>query len=186
MCRKWRISGECKGEKVENKVKLETSLVAKVVVFKGTCHECGKEGHRVHECPNKKPCGLCGSHGHHNQFCWEKEENASKRPSGWTSRLKKKSALESSAVGVEVLVASVEGTFSGTKRASGNLVSGNLESGNLASGYLVIWHVVIWHLASRKFISGSINHESDIGEKGLVTNLGKSCGLVNNDYVLWI
>ncbi len=70
------------------------------VVFKGKCHKCGEQGHKVSDCPEngdggstiKGACHSCGKQGHKEKDCWEKEENASKRPTGWVSCKKKNEA----------------------------------------------------------------------------------------------
>ena len=70
--------------------------------FKGQCHACGEWGHKGAECPNKKQeakpaidgppqpkCTYCGSYFHNTRICWEREENAYRRPPGWISQLNK-------------------------------------------------------------------------------------------------
>ena len=102
---KWRISGG--GGKNDDSNDHETSLVA--VPFKYNCHVCGKQGHKGKDCPNcqdMKACGTCGQKGHPEKFCWEKEENASKRTSGWKSKLEKKEM--GNAAAVELLLANVD------------------------------------------------------------------------------
>ncbi len=67
------------------------------ITFKGKCHKCGEQGHKVADCPEKGntggtisgTCHLCGKPGHKAENCWEKEENADKRPTGWVSCKKK-------------------------------------------------------------------------------------------------
>ena len=68
--------------------------------FLGECYNCHKKGHRAHECPEKKQgrggnskgkrtkkkCRRCNRAGHLEAACWEDENNAAKRPNGWTSR----------------------------------------------------------------------------------------------------
>ena len=88
----------------------ETKLVAGDY-FPGTCHNCGKKGHKSVDCPKPRlgfsgTCNLCNRRGHREKDCWEKEENASKRPKGWKSRLGDKQ--EGSNVGVELMIACVE------------------------------------------------------------------------------
>jgi hypothetical protein len=77
--------------------------------FNGICFKCNKRGHKASDCtssgagkgggnrnPHKnKKCFGCGKMGHIAANCWEKESNASKRPSGW------KSSKETGAVGVD-------------------------------------------------------------------------------------
>ena len=135
MCSKWRICGECKSSSSDdddNALGAEASL-GTTAVFKGDCHACGKTGHRAKDCPDRgnSKCGLCGQRGHREHFCWEKEENASKRPSGWKSKLEKKSDSESAGTGVEVLLASIDGIKFGH---SGNLAFGSGNSGLVTSG----------------------------------------------------
>ena len=50
-------------------------------------------------------CNNCGKYGHKEAFCWEKEENAHKRPCGWVSRMGED---ETSALNYEILVANVD------------------------------------------------------------------------------
>ena len=56
-----------------------------------TCYKCLQKGHTVTKCTNNasanaKQCPDCGLWGHDSANCWEKADNASKRPSGWKSR----------------------------------------------------------------------------------------------------
>ena len=46
-----------------------------------TCYNCGKQGHKVYQCPQKQTrfqgnCKHCGRQGHLVGNCWEKEESA--------------------------------------------------------------------------------------------------------------
>ena len=63
----------------------------------------GQVGHKANDpkCPmynkNKKTkfkgkCNLCGMKGHKEADCFEKDENASKRPKNWTSKLDRANA----------------------------------------------------------------------------------------------
>ena len=78
-------------------------------------------GHKSFECPKKigregntgppirGVCHHCRLPGHKAAMCWEKEENASRRPHGWVSRLNGNGAAGSSsrgaeATGVEILL----------------------------------------------------------------------------------
>ena len=77
------------------------------------CFECGKKGHKAYACPDKKSsntntkpssnynggaakksfqgkCNLCHKTGHMAKDCFEKEENASRRPTKWKTCLKDK------------------------------------------------------------------------------------------------
>jgi hypothetical protein len=47
----------------------------------------------------KGKCNSCGKLGHKAEKCWEKEENADKRPEGWVSCKKKNEANGSKDVG---------------------------------------------------------------------------------------
>jgi hypothetical protein len=85
--------------------------------FNGVCFKCGANGHKANDCPVKKivnsarnnfagqkkqgahkdkVCYGCGKKGHISSNCWEKESNASKRPSGW------KSTKETGAVSADI------------------------------------------------------------------------------------
>lgn len=76
-----------------------------------SCFSCGEEGHKSHQCTKKKghkntkgksngksagrftgKCNECGTIGHKAADCWEKSENASKRPSNWRSKKNGESA----------------------------------------------------------------------------------------------
>ena len=52
-----------------------------------------QEGHKAHQCPNKKKkrfpgrCNHCHQLGHKANDCWEKEENKAKRPPNWKSKM---------------------------------------------------------------------------------------------------
>jgi hypothetical protein len=63
------------------------------------CYNCGADGHKAFECPLKKKrqprftgtCNNCGKQGHKDANCWDKEENAHKRPKNlamqqWTTQ----------------------------------------------------------------------------------------------------
>ena len=60
-----------------------------------TCVMCGNKGHLMHNCPLKgsgqapvvPKCEFCNRYGPRTEYCWEKEENAHCRPTGWTSIL---------------------------------------------------------------------------------------------------
>jgi len=58
------------------------------------CYKCHKKGHKAHQCPDvfsggKTICQLCNQKGHTATTCWENDDNATKRPRGWKTRLKK-------------------------------------------------------------------------------------------------
>ena len=62
--------------------------------FKGYCLQCGQKGHKRMNCPELTaeerrafpPCPHCGLTGHKPDFCFELEQNASRRPYGWVSK----------------------------------------------------------------------------------------------------
>ena len=62
--------------------------------FKGTCHKCGRTGHKKADCKADKKikfngtCNFCNNEGHMEKDSFEKEENASKQPKNWKSRMK--------------------------------------------------------------------------------------------------
>jgi hypothetical protein len=70
--------------------------------FEGFCFRCKQKGHKAHECPEKKgrmtsplgvggakggmgqfKCNHCGKSGHKYADCWQRDENASKRPQNY-------------------------------------------------------------------------------------------------------
>ena len=56
----------------------------KVAKIQGTCYDCGQKGHR-------------------SKDCWEREENASRRPPGWVSRKNKIERKEFANVNTEAV-----------------------------------------------------------------------------------
>ena len=81
--------------------------------FGGYCFECKQQGHKQHECPNKRTdsyqntgnqnnqgqtqvgtprfgfagtCNNCGKRGHRFADCWDREENRDKRPPSYRPR----------------------------------------------------------------------------------------------------
>jgi hypothetical protein len=68
--------------------------------FKGRCHNCGKQGHKSSECPekigssagrggmgqgNRMRCPHCDKNTHPPEKCWELEQNAMFRLARWVS-----------------------------------------------------------------------------------------------------
>ena len=95
--------------RVENKGKAEKGdgPELELATFLGTCFECGQEGHRAKDCPNKKghnkwngghhdnnrgrgkfrgKCNNCGKVGHKAVDCWLLEKNKDKRPKGYSEK----------------------------------------------------------------------------------------------------
>lgn len=107
-------------DKEEGNQKREVSLGNVDSSFSGDCYHCGEKGHKSFECPKKigregnsgpqirGVCHHCNLPGHKAAMCWEKEENASRRPHGWVSKLNRNGAASSSrgadVTGVEILL----------------------------------------------------------------------------------
>ena len=84
------------------------------ITFKRKCHKCGKQGHKVTECPQKGNGGyaingtfhVCGEPGHNSKRICEKEKNTDRRLTGWVRCEKKNESCESkdaAATSVEVV-----------------------------------------------------------------------------------
>ena len=76
-----------------------------------TCFLCGNKGHLMHQCPLKgsgqapvvPKCEFCNRYGHRTEYCWEKEENAYRRPTGWTSLLPAKAKEDAALVSFSLM-----------------------------------------------------------------------------------
>jgi hypothetical protein len=92
----WRTHAVSKDVKKDDELILNT--------FDGFCFRCKRKGHKAHKCPEKKgrkimpgmvgkmTCNHCGKPGHKQADCWQKDENAAKRPQGYKLPAEKKQA----------------------------------------------------------------------------------------------
>jgi hypothetical protein len=85
-CQVHGLSGLVPTKDKEKEVQLYTQEKGEI-----TCYKCLQKGHPVTKCTNDpsadaKKCTECGLWGHDESKCWEKEENANRRPQGWKSR----------------------------------------------------------------------------------------------------
>ena len=115
-----KASDENKRQKQEMKADTKDSKNGKVALantdFKGTCHKCGKTGHKKADCKEeakktklKGTCNHCNKKGHKEKDCFEKEENESKRPKNWKSKMnKEETKQEVSGSNMEILLTNIE------------------------------------------------------------------------------